>query len=114
MFALLAKDARYAEAMGPHRVVHEELSPPQAAALLPPELWHELLGILLRLFPAMGPDSFRRDFGDAPAGALETVFDEPLAALEALLVRTRSLIVIDWTANREIRSVIDSIMEKSK
>ena len=114
LLALLEKDSRYAEAIGPHRLVHKELSPAQAAAILPPELWQELLAILIRLFPGIGRDSFRRDFGDAPAGALETVFNEPLAALEALLVRTRSLIVIDWTANREIRSVIDSILSKAQ
>ena len=63
----------------------------------------------MRLFPGVGPDSFRRDFGDAPAGALETVFNDPLAELDALLVKSRSLIVIDWTVNREIRSVIDRL-----
>lgn len=106
---LFSSDERFVKAIGAHRLVHEGLSPADAAAILPAELWHELLGILIRLFPGAAPDSFRRDFGDAPPGALETVFNEPLEALDALLVKTRSLIVIDWTTNREIRSVIDEI-----
>jgi hypothetical protein len=38
--------------------------------------------------------------GDAPSLALETVFNQPLE-LETILIRSRSLIVIDWGANRK-------------
>lgn len=105
--AVLDRDERYRKELGPHRLSHDPETSAHAADWLPAELWDELLSVLVRLFPGTGPDSFRRDYGDAPAGALETVFNEPLAAFDSLLIRSRSLIVIDWTANREIRSVID-------
>jgi len=110
--AVLQRDERYRQELGRHRLAQEALAVEGAEPGLPEELWDEMLALLVRLFPGTGPDSFRRDYGDAPAGALETVFNEPLAALDALLVRTRSLIVIDWTANREIRSVIDELTAK--
>jgi hypothetical protein len=110
--AVLQRDERYRQELGRHRLAREELAAGSADAPLPGELWDEMLALLVRLFPGTGPDSFRRDYGDAPAGALETVFNEPLAALEGLLLRTRSLIVIDWTANREIRGIIDDLAAK--
>ncbi len=110
--AVLKRDERYRKELGPQRLSHDEQTAGQATALLPAELWEEVLAILVRFFPGTGPDSFRRDFGDAPVGALETVFNEPLAALDALLLRSRSLIVIDWTTNREIRATIDEIAAK--
>ena len=42
----------------------------------------------------------------APVGGLHKVFDQALSDLESLLLRTRSLIVIDWRFNREIYAVI--------
>jgi hypothetical protein len=106
--AVMEKDARFVEALGPHRLAREELEPKEAFAYLPEELWYDTLGTLVRLFPGLGPDSLCKDFGDAPALALETVFNQALSDLEKLLVRSRSLILIDWTANREIRSIITS------
>ena len=84
-----------------------------AARLLPAELWCDTLGALIRLFPGLGPDSVCKDFGDAPALALERVFDKPLEDLEKLLVRSRSLIVIDWNANREIHGAINGILNRN-
>ena len=106
--AVMEKDARFVEALGPHRLAREPLEPKEAFAYLPEELWYDMLGALVRLFPGLGPDSLCKDFGDAPGLALETVFNDALSNLERLLVRSRSLILIDWTANREIRSIIAS------
>ena len=106
--AAFEKDARFLDALGPHRLVHEALTPADIFAYLPEELWYDTLGALLRFFPGVGPDSVCKDFGDVPALALESVFNQPLADLEKLIVRSRSLIVIDWNANSEIRSVIAS------
>jgi hypothetical protein len=39
-------------------------------------------------------------------GGIHKAFDAAIERLEALVVRTRSLIVIDWRFNREIHSVI--------
>jgi hypothetical protein len=95
------------ESLGPHRLLAESLSPKEAIELVPPELWHEVLAAIVRLFPGAGPDSYCADLGDAPPLALETVFDRPLVHLDNLLLKTRGLVVIDWGFNREIRAVID-------
>ena len=57
-------------------------------------------------------ENVSRDYGDAPPLALESVFDKPLAALEKLILQSRSLIVIDWNANREIAGVIRKILSR--
>ncbi len=106
--AVMEKDARFVEALGPHRLAWQPFEPKEAVNYLPKELWYDTLAALVRLFPGLGPDSLCKDFGDAPALALETVFNEALSNLEKLLVRSRSLILIDWNANREIRSIIAS------
>ena len=100
-----------AAALGPHRLIRDKIPP--EAALFPPDLWWDAIGLLLRLFPGLGPDSLCRDFGDAPPLALENVFHEPIAALENLLLRSRSLIVLDWNYNREIRGVIGKFLERA-
>jgi hypothetical protein len=108
---VLQKDARFAESLGPHRLLREEA--PEVHKLVPAELWHSLLAVIVRMFPGLGPDSVCKDFGDAPALALESVFDAPLREFDQLLVRSRSLIVIDWTYNREVSSAIDEFLEKA-
>jgi hypothetical protein len=110
---LLAKDVRFGESLGPHRLIREEMKPEDVYKIIPAELWHSLLGTIVRMFPGLGPDSVAKDFGDAPALALESVFDKPLAELEELLVRSRSLVVIDWTYNREVSSAIDEFLAKA-
>ncbi len=110
--AVLGRDARYRQELGRQRLAREALATGDPETDLPEELWVEMLALLVRLFPGAGTDSFCRDYGDAPSGALETVFNQPLAALEGLLIRTRSLIVIDWTTNREIRGLIDELAAK--
>jgi hypothetical protein len=111
--AVLQKEARFAESLGPHRLLREEAQPEEIHKIVPAELWHSLLAVIVRMFPGMGPDSVCKDFGDAPALALESVFDAPLRELDQLLVRSRSLIVIDWTYNREVSSAIDEFLEKA-
>jgi len=58
------------------------------------------------MFPGAGPDSTCRDYGDAQPGGIHKVFDRATKDVDDLLVRTRSLIVIDWRFNREIHAVI--------
>jgi len=104
--AIAEGDAKWSEALGPQRVSRLELTPAQAFDLLPPDLWYRTLAVLVRCFPGVGPDSLCRDWGDAPAGAVHRVFDPVLEDLDPLLVESRSLIVTDWTFNREVRAVI--------
>ena len=111
--ALANSDARWQEALGPHRLLTPSFSTEEALTLFSSELWWETIGLLLRLMPGLGQDSYCRDFGDAPPLALERVFDAPIEALTDLAVRSRSLIAIDWNQNREIRSVIESFLTRT-
>ncbi|HYV31239.1 MAG TPA: hypothetical protein VEO53_09070, partial [Candidatus Binatia bacterium] len=108
---IFEKDNRYPASLGPHRLTRQEIDAPEAFQWLPPELWYDTLGAVIRLFPGLGPDSICRDFGDVPALALETVFNQPLEAFEKLLLRSRSLIVLDWNLNREIHTAIKSYLD---
>ena len=67
--------------------------------------------MLVRMLPAIGPDSTCRDYGDAPRGGMHKVFDIALADIDTLLIRTRSLIVIDWRFNREIHGVLRKLFD---
>lgn len=108
--AVLASDPRWMQSLGPQRLVHESLTPEQALSIVPAELWREVLALLVTMFPGVGPDSACRDFGDARAGGLHTVYEAALTQLKLLLVRTRSLILIDWGYNREVNGVIRRMM----
>jgi hypothetical protein len=83
-----------------------------ASRVVPTDLWWETIGIILRLFPGAGPDSFCRDFGDAPSLALDGIFERPLAELELLQLRSRSLVIADWDQNVEVRDAIGVVMAK--
>jgi len=112
--AIMNSDPRFAKSLAPHRLVQEAIEPAAAFELLPQEMWYHTLATMIRLFPGVGPDSYCKDFGDAPSLALETVFNQPLEDLEKLLVRSRSLIVIDWNANREVHSAIRDIRDRER
>jgi hypothetical protein len=112
--AIVERESRYAESLGPHRLNRWGLSAAEGFQLLPPELWHDTLGVLVQLFPGVGPDSICRDFGDVPSLALETVFNRPLEELEKLVVRSRSLILIDWKFNREINDAIKDCLSRTR
>jgi hypothetical protein len=79
---------------------------PKSADSLPPQLWAEALAILLRLMPGLGAVSQCADYGAAPGGGLHAPLEEPLAALENLCARARSLVFSDWNANKEVRAVL--------
>lgn len=111
---IFERDQRYMDSLGPHRLNCRGFTPEQAFGFLPAELWYDTLGVLVRLFPGAGPDSVCRDFGDVPSLALETVFNQPLEELEKLLVRSRSLIVIDWNFNREVNSAIRDCLDRTR
>jgi hypothetical protein len=104
--SIFQADSRWLNSLGPHRLTRETITPQEAFDLVPAALWFDMLGLLVRMLPAIGPDSLCRDYGDAPRGGIHKIFDPVLDALDMLLVRTRSLIVIDWRFNREIHAVL--------
>jgi hypothetical protein len=110
--SVIDEDSRWRLVLGPHRLTSLSDLRDVAPRVIPNDLWWETLGIILRLFPGTGPDSFCRDFGDAPPLALEKIFDQPLAELEVLQARTRSLVVKDWDQNLEIHEAIGAVMAK--
>ncbi|KAA0214797.1 MAG: hypothetical protein DYG94_10645 [Leptolyngbya sp. PLA3] len=99
-------DARWSGSLGPQRLTAEKLSPQEAFDLVPPELWWRVLAAVVRMFPGMGPDSICRDLGDSRGGGAHRVFGPAIEDVDDLLVRTRSLMLIDWRYNREVHSVI--------
>jgi len=109
---IMTEDQRFAKSLAPHRLVQEAMEPMAAFELLPREMWYHTLAAIIRLFPGMGQDSHCKDFGDAPALALEVIFNKPLEDFEKLLVRSRSLVVIDWNANREVHSAIRDVVDR--
>lgn len=104
------------ETLGPGRLLREGgglegMGGSLGLGAVPPELWFAALGLLARMFPGAGPGSYCRDLSDAPHAAPQRVFDRPLTDLDALLVRTRSLMLIDWAQNREVNGVLRRFRE---
>ena len=58
----------------------------------------------------MGPDSISRGMGDAPSGHLDRVFDDTVTTIDALMLQSWSLIVVDWKLNREVHSIVDDYL----
>ncbi len=106
--AIFERDERWLKSLGPHRLASEGISPEEGFDFVPAELWWDTLAMIIRMFPAIGPDSECRDYGDAAVGGFHKVFDRAANDLETLIRRTRSLIVIDWKYNREIHAVVRS------
>jgi hypothetical protein len=109
---LFDKDARWLPTLGPQRLLHEEVDPRAALDMIPSSLWWDTLAMVSRMFPGVGPDSRCADLGDARHGGLHAVYDGVREDLERLLIRTRSLIVIDWRFNREIHAVVRGFLVK--
>jgi hypothetical protein len=110
--AIIDGDPRWKASLGPHRLTSHPGIRELASRAVPAELWWETVGIILRLFPGACPDSFCRDFGDAPSLALDGIFERPLAELGLLQLRSRSLVVTDWDQNTEVRDAIETVMAK--
>jgi hypothetical protein len=107
--AVAAADPRWRETLGPQLHGHDAGTFVAAAALLPLELWWDILAALGRLFPGAGAQPFCRDFGDAPPHQIDAVFAGPIGAFEVLLLRSQSLLLADWPTNREIAKVIQKV-----
>jgi hypothetical protein len=99
-------DPRWGLALGPQHVAHGLGSVEEALDAVPLDLWCDVLACIVRMFPGIGPGAWAKDLGDAPGAGVQAVFAEPLAALRELVRRTRSLVVVDWSANREVHAVV--------
>jgi hypothetical protein len=103
---IFEKDDRWQKSLGPHRLTSEPVGPGEMLDIVPADLWCEVLAMVVRLFPGIGPDSHCSDWGHAQPGGLHKVFDAAIGDLDSLVAKTRSLIVLDWKANREIHAAI--------
>ena len=110
--SIFVSDERWQQALGPDRLTDTPITPGEAFKLVPPSLWFETLAMIARQFPGLGPDSVCADYGDARTGALEDVFDGLSGDLERLLLRSRSLIMMDWPFNRDVRAAIQRQMDE--
>ena len=110
MMQAAATDSRWHHLLGPHRMMREAITPEDALSAFPPTLWWNIIAWLVRLFPGVTPESYCRDYADAPSLALEKVFEGPRAELDHLLLHSRSVIVSDVHSHREMRAVIATFL----
>jgi hypothetical protein len=109
---LLTQDKRWVDSLGPHRLTNEPVRDGLAFDMVPADVWCDVLALVVRLFSGIGPDSYAKDLGDAPPEGLHAVFARPQEELAGLLLRTRSLLLIDWAFNREVNAAIRSTLTK--
>ncbi|MCX8154854.1 MAG: hypothetical protein N3J91_00135 [Verrucomicrobiae bacterium] len=91
--SLLAESSVWLKAFGPHNLVADSLTPDQAFAAVPPNLWWELVALMVEMLPAMGPDSLCQDYGGVPPEGLETIYEAVLRRLEPLLLAARARVL---------------------
>lgn len=103
---VLRSDERFMDALGPHRLTGMTVEPAHALEIVPFGLWCQVLASMVRALPGVGPDSTCRDLGDAPADAIEKVFDPYLTDLYALVRKVRSMIVSDPAADAELHDLV--------
>jgi hypothetical protein len=99
-------DPRWLRSLGPHHLTAEEIAPEEALGLIPDDLWWATLGLIVRMFPGLGPASLCRDYGDARAGGLHLVFERTLSDLGGLILKTRSLVTPNVQTDLQIAAVI--------
>ncbi len=112
LHTIIERDRRWAASLGPYRLVRDDGIRQVAARIIPADLWWETIGLIVRLFPGIGPDSFCKDFGDAPSSALDWIFEDAISQINLLLLRSRSLVVADWNQNLEIHDAIYEVIAK--
>jgi len=104
--ALLEREPQLLDLVSPHLLIEGAITPAHARSQTGLGLWLETMCLLLRLFPGTATHSYCKSFGDVSPLALETVFDQPIQELEALVLRLRSFLVPSLAANEEIASVL--------
>jgi len=106
---LALSDARWHAALGPQHHGHGCATPDEGYRWLPMELWWDAVATLARFFPGAGVFSYALDFNDPTDLPLHKTYDEPLRDLERLIQHSRSLLLSDWLANREVARVIQRV-----
>jgi len=104
-------DPRWLQSLGPHRLAEEGISPEEAMGLIPEDLWWSTLAMVVRMFPGLGPASLCRDYGDARPGGLHLVFEHVLTDLDALILKTRCLVIPDMRSDMQIAAVIRQYLD---
>ncbi len=107
---IFASDERWRQWLGAQNLLHDPDRSEQAARVVPNKLWYDVLAMIVRMLPGPGPERACRDYGDVPSGGIHKVFDRAASDLSQLLLRTRSLVVMDARQNREMRSVIEKTL----
>ncbi|MBV9998227.1 MAG: hypothetical protein JO015_03845, partial [Verrucomicrobia bacterium] len=105
---LFGQEARWSRTLGPQNVRRQPGRDGQPEAKIPVDLWAEVLAVLVKLLPG-GPDSYCRDFGDAPPLALEVAFQGPLTDLRRLEVLLRGMVTDESEPNAEVQDAIDEV-----
>ncbi|MFT3784277.1 MAG: hypothetical protein QM790_19895 [Nibricoccus sp.] len=106
---LALADARWHTALGPQHHGHGCATPEEGYRWVPMELWWDTIATLTRFFPGAGVFSHAPDFNDSTELPLHKTYDEPLRDLERLIQHSRSLLLSDWLANREVARVIQRL-----
>lgn len=101
-----AKGSSALGALGPHHLTADTWEPRQALEVVTPEVWGDVIGMIVRCMVGSGPDAACKDFGDARAGMLHRVFDRLGEDVMDLVVRTRTMVVGDLQSNREVSAIV--------
>lgn len=115
--SVIAGDARWSKSLGPQHLMHDALDAAgenegATGDLVPPALWAAVLAAIVRCLPGVGPDSICADLGTPPHSAPASAYAPAIEALDDLLRHTRSLVAVDWSANRELHDVIRLAMSR--
>ncbi|MEL7473934.1 MAG: hypothetical protein AAGK04_11510, partial [Planctomycetota bacterium] len=88
--AIFERDERWMLSLGPQRLSVDTVEARSALDLVPRALWYDTLGLLVRMAPGWGPDSFVADLGDASPAAPHLIYEPVRGAMRSLLLRSRS------------------------
>src|SRR5690606_17386864 len=103
------REKEFWDVVGPQHLIQDAITREQALDHLPGELRWDGLPLIVRCFAGEGPDNHCRDYGEAPLKGMHLVYDQPLATLESLIERSRSLLFVDWNYNRDVNAVIQKL-----
>jgi len=102
----LQTQPRLLAALGPRQANAAGMALPGNAEVLPETMWYDLLALIVGMFPSAGQDCVCNGFGNLRPGRLERVYEPTQESLAILLGECRSLMFVDWRANREIHAAI--------
>lgn len=105
VFVASDKGAPWRAKLGPSRLA-EGLTIDDAETAIPERLWWQVVEFIGKLFPGEVPGSFSKDYDDFDNRAPERVFTEPMEALDSLIEHSRTLLLGNPLASREILTVI--------